>query len=54
MLAVRLLFISFILLSNIPSFPSFFRAFIMKAFWFCQRLFLHLLRGSGGFSPWFC
>jgi hypothetical protein len=54
MLALGLSYIAFIVLRNIPSIPSFFRAFIMKGVRFCQWLFLHLLRGSCGFCLCFC
>jgi hypothetical protein len=52
MLAVGLSYISFIMLMNFPSIPSFFRAFISAEFW--HSLFLHLLRGSCGFCPCIC
>jgi hypothetical protein len=48
-MAVGLYYIDFIILSYIPTIPSFIRAFIMKGFEFCQRNFLHLLRWSCGF-----
>jgi hypothetical protein len=54
MLALGLSYIAFIMSRNIPSIPSFFRAFIMKGGEFCQRLLLHLLRGSCGFCSCFC
>jgi hypothetical protein len=53
MLALGFSYIVFIMLRNIPSSPSFFRAFTMKV-GFCQRLFLCLLRDSYGFCPCIC
>jgi hypothetical protein len=40
-LAVGLSYISFIILTYIPSISSFLRAFMMKHVEFCQRIFLH-------------
>jgi hypothetical protein len=54
MLALGLSYITFIMLRNVPSIPSFFRAFITKGVVFFQRLFLQLLRGSWGFCSCFC
>jgi hypothetical protein len=53
MLALSLLYIAFITLRNIPSIPSFFRAFIMKGCWILSKAF-SASRGSCSFCPCFC
>jgi hypothetical protein len=55
MVALVLSYVAFITLSNIPSIPSYFKAFIMKGYWILSKVFfLHLLRGSCDFFPCFC
>jgi hypothetical protein len=54
MFAIGLSHRAFIVLSYIPSsyMLSFFRAFIMKACWIFQRLFMHQLKLSWVFCHW--
>jgi hypothetical protein len=54
MLVLSLSYTAFIMLKNIPSIPSLFRAFIMKGCWVLSKAFLHLLRVSCSFSLCFC
>jgi hypothetical protein len=54
MLALDLSYIAFIMLRNISSIPSSFRAFIIKGCWIFQRLSLCLLRVICGFCLCFC
>ena len=48
-LAVGLSYVASIILRQVPSLPTFWTFFIRNCVGFCQRLFLHLLRGSYGF-----
>jgi hypothetical protein len=47
-------YIAFIILRTIPSFPSFFSAFIMRGCWILLKDFLHLLRWSCDFCLCVC
>jgi hypothetical protein len=56
MLAAGLSYIAFMILRNVPSILSFFRAFIKneRTLNFIEGFFLHLLRRWSGLLPWFC
>jgi hypothetical protein len=44
----------FIILRNIPSIPSFFRAFVMKGYWILSKAFFCVLKRPCFFFPCFC
>jgi hypothetical protein len=46
--------IAFIMLRNVPSIPSFFRAFIMKGCWILSETFSASIDMLMWICPWFC
>jgi hypothetical protein len=51
MLALRLSYIAFIILRNIHSIPSFFRAFILKECWILSKAFSASIESIISFLP---
>ena len=54
MLAVGLSYMAFIMLRYVPTMSTFQRDFIRNVCWFCQKLLMHLLRGSRGIYSSVC